>query len=305
MFSTRAGAARLTIITVAFLIVLKVAVGVASGSVSVIAQATDSLLDLFAALVTLFSLRFAQRPPDAEHPFGHGKAESISGLVQSGLIFAAAAFILYQAITRIISGAVIEYVTAGIAVMAVCIVVNVLLSRHLLRVARKEDSIALEANARNITTDIYTALGVLAGLVVVQVTGLAILDSIIAIAVAAVIVKTALDVIKRSLEQLMDVRLPPEEETVVQEIICAHYGEVVGFHALRTRKAGDQRYIDLHLVVARGTSVGESHRLCEKIEEEIQERLSNSNVTIHVEPCPLDCPHCVNPCPLAQDRRGR
>ena len=139
MFRTRTGAAGLSIGTVALLILVKVAVGIISGSVSIIAQAIDSLLDLFAAVITFFGLRFASKPADREHPFGYGKAESISGVVQGGLIFVAAAFIFYQAITRIISGAAIEHVTAGIAVMALCIVVNILLSRHLLRVAPVDD----------------------------------------------------------------------------------------------------------------------------------------------------------------------
>jgi cation diffusion facilitator family transporter len=304
MFNTKTSAAGLSIGTVASLILLKVTVGIFSGSVSIIAQAVDSLLDLFASLVTFFGLRFAAKPADREHPFGHGKMESISGVVQGGLIFAAAAFILYQAITRIIGGAAIEYVTAGIVVMAVCIVVNILISRHLLRVARKTDSAALEANARNLATDVYTALGVLAGLVAVRITGLNILDPIIAIAVVIFILKTAYDVIRKSFPHLIDVRLPADEEELIESTMREHMGELVGFHSLRTRKAGSERYIELHMIMARDASVERAHKLCDHLEEEIKSRLPHSDVMIHVEPCDRECDSCPDNCPQHQITPG-
>ena len=304
MFHTKTGAAGLSIGTVALLSLLKIAVGIISGSVSIIAQAVDSLLDLFASLVTFFSLRFAAKPADREHPFGHGKAESISGVVQGGLIFAAAAFILYQAITRIVVGAAIQYVTAGIVVMAVCIVVNIVVSRHLLRVARKTDSAALEANARNLATDVYTALGVLAGLVAVRVTGLNILDPIIAIAVVIFILKTAYDVMRKSFPHLIDIRLPEDEEALIESTMGEHMGELVGFHSLRTRKAGSERYIELNMIMARDASVERAHNLCDHLEEDIKSKLPNCHVTIHVEPCEMDCDSCPDSCPWDQNMPG-
>jgi cation diffusion facilitator family transporter len=304
MFNTKTSAAGLSIGTVASLILLKVTVGIISGSVSIIAQAIDSLLDLFASLVTFFSLRFAAKPADREHPFGHGKMESISGVVQGGLIFAAAAFILYQAITRIIVEAAIEYVTAGIVVMAVCIVVNILVSRHLLRVARKTDSAALEANARNLATDVYTALGVLVGLVAVRITGLNILDPIIAIGVVMFILKTAYDVTRKSFPHLIDVRLPEDEEELIESTMREHMGELVGFHGLRTRKAGSERYIELHIIMARDASVERAHKLCDHLEEEIRSKLPNSDVVIHVEPCDRECDSCPDNCPQHQITPG-
>ncbi|MCK4362971.1 MAG: cation transporter [Dehalococcoidia bacterium] len=301
MFHTKTGAAGLSIGTVALLSLLKLAVGIISGSVSIIAQAIDSLLDLFASLVTFFSLRFAAKPADREHPFGHGKAESISGVVQAGLIFAAAAYILYQAVTRIVVGADIEYVTAGIVVMAVCIVVNIIVSRHLLRVARETDSAALEANARNLAADVYTALGVLAGLVAVRITGLNILDPIIAIGVALLILKTAYGVMRKSFPHLIDVRLPEDEEALIESTMREHMGELVGFHSLRTRKAGSERHIELHIIMARDASVERAHKLCDHLEEEIKSKLPNAYVMIHVEPCDRECDSCPDNCP--QDQR--
>lgn len=304
MFHTKTGAAGLSIGTVALLSLLKIAVGIISGSVSIIAQAIDSLLDLFASLVTFFSLRFAGKPADREHPFGHGKAESISGVVQGGLIFAAAAYIFYQAVTRIVVGADIEYVTAGIVVMAVCIVVSIIVSRHLLRVARKTDSAALEANARNLATDVYTALGVLAGLVAVRISGLNILDPIIAIGVALFILKTAYDVVRKSFPHLIDVKLPEDEEALIESTMREHMGELVGFHSLRTRKAGSERYIELHMIMARDASVERAHNLCDHLEEDIKSKLPNASVTIHVEPCDRECDSCPDNCPLDQRTPG-
>jgi len=286
------------------LILLKVVVGVLGGSISIIAQAIDSLLDLLASLITFFSLRFASKPPDREHPFGHGKAESISGVAQGALIFAAAAFILYQSVTRMMSSAAVGYVTAGIGVMAACIVVDIILSRYLARVARETDSVALEAYARNITTDIYTMSGVLIGLVVVHLTGLNILDPIIAIAVALLILKTAYGVLKKSFPQLVDVKLPEEEERIIEKCVQRYTGEIVGYHKLRTRKAGSDRLIELHVVVSADISVEKAHEICDRLEDDIKSRLSNANVTIHVEPCDKDCDRCAGSCPPEQAMPG-
>lgn len=304
MLHTKTGAAGLAVIINVLLIVLKLTVGVIGGSVSIIAQAIDSLLDLFASVINFFSLRFAIKPADREHPFGHGKMESISGVVQAVFIFAAFAFILYQAITRIISGVAIEYVTAGIAVMGACIVVDIFLSRYLLRVARNTDSIALESYAKNITTDVYTMSGVLIGLVVVQITQRSILDPIIAIGVALLILKTAYDVLKRSFPHLIDVRLPADEEALIESCMREHMGEMVGYHKLRTRKSGSERHIDLHVVVAADASVESAHALCDRLEDEIKARLSNIHVTIHVEPCDKDCDGCPGTCSQDQTMPG-
>lgn len=301
---TKTRASGIAVASNILLIMLKVVVGVLGGSISIIAQAIDSLLDLLASLVTFFSLRFAAKPPDREHPFGHGKAENISGVVQSLLIFAAAAFILHQSITRIISGAAVGYVTAGIGVMAACIVVDIILSRYLVRVARETDSVALEAYARNITADIYTMSGVLIGLAVVRLTGLNVIDPIIAIGVALLILKTAYGVLKKSFPQLVDVRLPEDEERIIESCIQEYMGEIAGYHNLRTRKAGSDRLIELHVVMPSDASVDSAHQVCDRLEDDIKSRLSNANVTIHVEPCDKDCERCPGSCPPEQAMPG-
>jgi len=304
MFRTRTGAAGLSVMSNTMLILLKVVAGILSGSISIIAEAIHSSIDLVAAVIAFVSLRIAGRPADWGHPFGHGKVENVSGTIEAGLIFVAAAFIIYYAIAKIIEGVVIEYVTVGIAVMAVSVVVNILVSRHLLRIARETDSIALEADARHLTTDVYTSLGVLVGLILVRITGLNILDPIIALGVALFILRAAYDVTRRAFPSLIDVRLPEDEETVIASCISEHFGELVGFHEMRTRKAGSERYIDLHLVMARDASVEEAHKLCDHLEEDIKSRLANTSVTIHVEPCEMECEECPTPCPQAEKRPG-
>jgi cation diffusion facilitator family transporter len=301
MFATRRRAAKLSLGVVIGLIVLKVVVGVITGSISVLAQAADSFLDLFAIVITFFAVVIATRPADEEHPFGHGKVENIAAVVQAGLIFTAGGLIIYSAIRRIITGATLELTEAGIGVMLVSIITSLFLSRYLLKVSRATDSVALEANARNIAADVYSAAGVLVGLVVIRFTSFAIIDPIIALLVSLVIFKSAYDVLKKSLGGLMDVRLPENEENVIKAAIMEHVGELVEFHQLRTRKAGSHRYIDLHLVMPRETSLEEAHRMCDHLEQDIKNRLRQASVTIHVEPCDEKCEQCPLPPDLRHD----
>jgi cation diffusion facilitator family transporter len=296
MFSTKPGATKLLISVVVCLIVIKVVVSWLTGSISVLAQASDSLLDLFAAIITFSAIRIAAKPADAEHPYGHGKAEDIAGVGQGVLIFVAGGLIIYSAVARIVEGSSIELAEAGIAVMAVSIVVSIFLSRHLSRVARRTNSVALEANARNIATDVYSASAVLVGLAIVRFTGINIIDSAIAIGVAIYILKVAVDTIRKPISGLLDEKLPPSQEAVIEDCLGRHSSEVSGFHALRTRRAGSRSYIDLHLVMAGDTSLERAHQICDQIEIEIESRLHEASVTIHCEPCDDECEQCSAIC---------
>ncbi len=298
MFSTRSGAAKLSLVVVIGLIALKIVVAVITGSISILAQAVDSFLDLFAIAITLLALGVAIRPADEEHPFGHGKVENIAAVVQAALIFTAGGLIIYSAVRRIIVGVTVELTEAGIGVMLVSIIVSVFLSRHLLQVSQTTDSIALEASARNIAADVYSAAGVLAGLVVIRFTGLNILDPIIALLVALLILKASYDVLRKSFGGLVDARLPKTEENEIMSCIIEHSGQLVGFHELRTRKAGSQRFIELHLVMPKNASVEKAHRMCDHLEQDIKNRLQHTSVTIHVEPCGIECDQCSISCSL-------
>ena len=302
MFSGRSGAARLSIVVVVSLIVLKVVVGIITGSLSVFAQAIDSFLDLFAVIITFLALRVAAKPADEGHPFGHGKAENIAAVVQAVLIFFAGGSIIYSAVRRIQTDTALELTEAGIGVMAVSIVASIFLSRYLLRIARQEDSMALEANAHNIAADVYSASAVFIGLIVVRITGLTIIDAILAGLVALYIFKVAFDVLRSAFGGLVDVKLPENEETIVRLVITEHFGgEVVDFHKLRTRKAGSQRYIDLHLIMPKETSLEKAHAMCDHLEEDIEGRFPSTDVTIHVEPCDENCEECNVTC---ENRKG-
>jgi len=297
MFATKSGAVKLSIIVVIVLVALKVVVGAITGSLSILAQVVDSFLDLFAVIVTLLAIRIAARPADEEHPFGHGKAENMAAIAQAILIFLAGGSIIYAAVRRIQTGATLELTEAGIAVMVVSIIASIFLSRHLLKVSRLTDSLALQANAHNIAADVYSAAAVLVGLLVVRFTGLSIIDPILALLVAVFIFKVAYDVLRNSFGGLVDVKLPEAEETTVRSAIMEHFGgEVVDFHALRTRKAGSQRYIDLHLVVPKDTSLNEAHRMCDHLEQDIESKLGTASIVIHVEPCDGNCEWCSFTC---------
>ncbi|MBI2866118.1 MAG: cation transporter, partial [Chloroflexi bacterium] len=286
-------AAALSVASNSLLILAKVAVGLAIGSVAVLAEALHSGMDLLAALIAFFSLRIAAQPADREHPFGHGKVEALSGGVEALLIFVGAALVVAEALRSLRKGLELGVVEWGLAAMLLSVVVNTAVSRHLLRVARREDSLALEADGRHLTTDVYTSLGVLVGLALVRATGWEVLDPLAALGVAGLILRTAYRLTLRAYRDLVDTKLPEAEESLIRSSIEEHMGEMVGFYDLRTRKSGRERYIDLHLVVARHVSVEEAHGLADHLEEDVQAKLPYSSVTIHIEPCtyqPGQCP---------------
>jgi cation diffusion facilitator family transporter len=309
-FSVKSKAALTSVVSNTFLILVKVVAGLLTGSISLIAEAIHSSIDLAAAVIAFISVRVSDRPADEQHPFGHGKAENISGVAEAVLIFVAAGIIIYEAaqrIQRIITGKPLELpqLDIGLGIMAVSIVVNIVVSRYLLRVSRKTDSLALEADARHLTTDVMTMVGVLVGLAIIRIgqlvgVNLNIVDPIVAILVALLIMKTAYDITRKSFGGLIDVKLPEAEENTIRSCILEHSGRVVAFHELRTRKAGSQRYIDLHLVMPRTVNVEEAHRMCDHLEQDIEKRLSQTNVTIHVEPCTIECEQCSVNCALRQ-----
>ncbi len=299
MSSTKSKAAAISIASNSFLILLKIVAGLFTGSISLIAEAIHSTMDLAAAIIAYFSVRVSDRPADEQHPFGHGKVENISGIAEALLIFIASGIIIYEAIHRLIAGATLEFVEIGLGIMVVSIVVNLLVSRYLLKVSRDTDSLALEADARHLTTDVITMVGVLIGLALVRLTGLSIFDPISAILVALLIIKTAYDITKKSFGGLIDVRLPKAEEAAILATIKEHTSQLAGFHEVRTRKSGSHRFIDFHLMLPKNTSVEDAHKMCDHLEEDLKHRLPNSNVIIHVEPCDVECDQCkVSSCSL-------
>jgi cation diffusion facilitator family transporter len=278
------------------LIVLKLIVGLVTGSVSILAEAIHSSIDLLAAVIAFFGLRAAEKPADHEHPFGHGKWENVSGSVEAVLIFIAAVWIIYEAVKKIINGVEVELLGWGIAVMGVSVLVNTLVSRNLFKQAKIHDSLALEADGQHLRTDVITSMGVLLGLVAVQLTGIKILDPIVAIGVALIIFKAAWDILKKSFGGIIDTGLPAEEEKIIVDTLGEHRNQLVDFHEIRSRKAGAQRFVDLHLVMPRTLSVEEAHKMCDHLETDLKRRLPRLEITLHVEPCDDSCQSCEMSC---------
>jgi len=290
--SEKIAVARLSVYSNTALVVAKLAIGVMMMSVGVISEALHSGIDLVAALVARFSVKRSAEPADSDHRFGHGKFENLSGMIEGALIFVAAAVIIYEASRRLIDPLEVEFLGAGMAVMGFSAVLNFLVSRRLMAVAKRTDSLALEADALHLKTDVWTSVGVFVALVAIFVTGERLIDPIIALLVAVFIIRAAYDITTRSSRGLLDVSLPDSEMKEIERIMNEHSSEYVDFHRLRARKTGSERQIDLHLTVPSDISVKESHDLAEHLERDITVALPRTTIVIHVEPCDKACEKC-------------
>jgi len=286
--------ARLSIYSNTLLLVIKLAVGFSMGSISVLSEALHSGIDLLAAVIANYSVKKAGQPADDEHKFGHGKFENVSGTIEAILIFVAAIFIIYKASEKIITGHDLknEFIGLGILVMGISAVVNFYVSRKIMKVAKRAESIALEADAYHLTTDVYTSVGVFIGLVLIQLTGNSIFDPAMAIIVGIIILKASYDLTKRCVSGIMDVKLSDTEEDLIKSIIHDHYSQYAEYHNLRSRMSGAERFVDLHLVVPKNQNVVEAHDFCDHLEKEIKEKIPNLSILIHIEPCRTDCEIC-------------
>ncbi len=284
--------ARLSVYSNSFLVALKLLVGVFMGSVSVISEAIHSGIDLLAALLARFSVKMSGRPADEDHRYGHGKFENLSGMIEGALILVAAAVILYESGKRLFDGYEIGYIWFGMVVMAISAVVNLVVSSKLMKVAKRTDSLALEADAYHLRADVWTSAGVFAALALIYLTGMNEIDPIIAIVVAAFIIRAAFDITKRSTHGLLDTTLPEREIQTIERIMNEHHDRFVDFHRLRARKTGSERQIDLHITVPHDLNVKESHELVDHLEREIRKELPGSVVVMHIEPCDENCEKC-------------
>jgi len=274
--------ARLSIVSNTLLILLKMAVGFISGSVSIISEAIHSSMDLVAAIIAFLSVRVSDNPPDSRHPYGHGKIENISGVIEALLIFIAAIWIIVEAVKKLAGEKIeIDSIALGSIVMLISAIVNTIVSRRLYKVARATNSVALEADALHLKTDVYTSLGVSAGLGLILITGINWLDPIIAILVALFIIKESYNLLKRAFTPLLDTAW---SEAEIEELEARLNNLEVNYHDLRTRVAGNYRFIDIHIQIPEDVSVGKAHKYCDKIENELTKVYENLTVTIHVEP---------------------
>jgi cation diffusion facilitator family transporter len=275
-------AARLSVVSNSVLVLLKLTVGIAIGSAAVLSEAIHSATDLAASIIAFFAVRAADAPPDEDHPYGHGKMESISGLFEAVLIGAAGMFIVTEAIRAIRhpSGAPVGW---GIGVMVLSTVVNTFVARHLFAVARRTDSLALEADAHHLSVDVWTSIAVALGLGLVYLTGLRWLDPVVALIVGLFVLRTAWDISRQAAQPLVDRQLPEDEVRAVEQTMRDD-DRILSWHKLRTRKSGSERHIDVHIQVDDEMSLREAHAVTEELEDRMRAALPNVRVMIHTEP---------------------
>jgi cation diffusion facilitator family transporter len=282
---SRSRAAAASVASNTALIALKVLAGVLTGSVAVLTEALHSSIDLLASLIAFFSVRRAEAPADAGHRYGHDKFENAAAAAEGMLILVGSGVIAFAAIRSLAKGPHLERLGIGIVVVGFAAVVNVGVSSWLFKRGRETSSPALVGDAAHLRTDAYTSLGVLAGLALVQITGAHWLDPVVALLIAAAIVVTGLKITLGSLRVLVDEALPADEQQAITDAINEFAGHgVVGYHQLRTRRAGARRYIDLHVQFRRGTTLEEAHRTAHDLQHAIQARLPAADVLIHLEP---------------------
>jgi len=293
--------ARIEVIAIcsnSLLVAGKILTGILTGSVGIIAEAIHSGIDLVPSLIAFTSVSISHRPADKEHRYGHGKAENIAGTIEAILIFIAAVMILEQAYKRIMGGGQVENALLGVIVMAVATVVNIIVSQILLRNGRRLESVALEADGMHLLADVYTSIGVLLGMLAIWLTGNDIIDPIIAIIVGLIIIKAAFDIGAKAVKPLMDRSLSASEESIIiQTLEKINIPGLVGFHELRTRRSGSDRFVDLHLVVKYDFSIAEVHQICDMVEDELSGALPSMDIIVHAEPCEdTDCQQCQTEC---------
>jgi len=274
----------LSVATSTVAISLKFAAYALTGSVGLLSDAVESLVNIVAALVALMALTYAAGKPDREHNFGHEKAEYFSSGIEGALIFVAAAAIIWAAIPRLLAPQPLEQVGIGLALSVAASLANAACAYVMLRAARVHRSITLEADARHLLTDVWTTVGVIAGVILVQATGVQRLDPIVAIAVAIQILWTGSRLIARSFHGLMDRAIPDADRAIVVEVLERLRHEGGDYHALRTREAGAKSFVDVHVLVPGRMTVQAGHDLVEKMEKEIQARLPHVEVLTHLEP---------------------
>lgn len=267
-----------------FVIVIKYISYYVSGSVSLLSDAMESLVNLATALITFFMVRLAFQPPDKEHMYGHTKAEYFSSILEGLFILLAALAIIYTAILRIINPQPLQKIEIGLLLSLIASAVNFTVGRILINQGRKRHSIALEADGAHLMTDVITSGGVFLGLIIVSITKISTLDPIIAILVAVQIIVTGIKIINKSVSGFMDVAISPNELNVISDEFARHEKKGIQFHGLRTRQSGTRRFISFHVLVPGNWTIKKGHSLVEEIEAHIRKHIAFTTITTHLEP---------------------
>jgi cation diffusion facilitator family transporter len=295
-------AATAALLATVTLTAFKIFVGWLSGSAAVLSEGIHSFLDLVSTAISYFTVREAGKPADEDHPFGHGKIETLSSLFESILLVSAAGIMVYEGYDHLIHPAEFHYQGLAVGAIVFSMIVSYLMYRHNLSASIAVESGALEVNALHFFADVLASLGVLTGLVVIHFTGWLWMDAVMAFLVAAYILIVSAKRVKAAMLELTDTQLPEAEIIAIRSIIDSFEGRGAGkmieAHDLRTRKSGATRHIDFHLVCCGKMSVDESHSVCDAIEERLAKVHSNASVTIHVEPCEPAKSGCHSWCPI-------
>lgn len=287
-------AVSLSVISNTILIVIKLLIGLTTGSVSIISEAIHSGIDLLAAIIAWFTILASSKPADTRHPYGHGKFENISGTIEALLIFIAGIWIIFEAMQKVFHPSPLAQLDLGIMVMACSSLLNLFISNYLLKVGKVTESIAITADAWHLRTDVYTSAGVMLALIIVQIAhkfwpsvDLHLVDPITAIIVAILIIHVAIKLTMQSILDLTDVAFPEPEIQWLNDYLSSLAPTVHGFHNLRTRKAGPSRFIEVHVVVDGKMSVTASHEITREISNKIRDKFGEANIfiTVHIEPC--------------------
>ena len=286
----KVNAARLSLLSNTLLTIIKLAIGVLTNSVGVLSDGAHSASDVLASAIALYTVRQADRPPDEDHPYGHGKLESVSALLQATILFTVGSYIVFEATRHLRNHEAPQRVDWGIAIMAASALVNTGIVRIISRAAKRTESPALRAAVQDHRADIYTAVAVLVGLVLVHVTHNSIFDPILAYGVSVVIFLGAYDVIRDSMRNLVDRSLPEQDLRTVQSVFDSD-PNVLGYHKVRTRMAGSTRHVDAHVMMDDDLTLLRSHQLTEALESKVREALPHSVVTLHTEPFHAECEH--------------
>jgi cation diffusion facilitator family transporter len=256
-----------------------------TGSVGLLSDALETFVNLAASVVAVIALTIAFRPANEKYAYGHDKAEYFAGGLEGGLILVASAGIVYSALSRLANPVPLENLAWGIGISVVAGIINLIVARIMLRAARHFDSITLEGDAKHLMADVWTSVGVITAVSIIMLRpDWVILDPVIAILVALNITRSGFSLIKRSMKGLMDAALPDHEIKIVEEAIRKHTGKDIQYHGLRSRKSGSRRFIDFHLLLPGDKTIKQGHTICCLIEKDIEHKLANSQVTIHVEP---------------------
>lgn len=283
-------AARFSVASAASLAAAKLLVGIVSGSLAVLSSAFDSLADIVMSAVNFLFLRKSMDPADANHPYGHGKVETLATILQGMVVAAIGGWVVYEGIRRLAEGRVPSFPDLGIAVMAVGAGASWFIAGRIRRAGERAGSPGLVADSLHYRTDVYTNGGIVLSLVLFRFTGWKWIDPALALLLGGYIVYEAGALLYNALHDLLDRGLPLEVVARVEAIINAHRPMVVDFHDLRTRRAGAQKHVDFHVVVCREFQLKDAHRVADHLEMEVREALGNVCVVTHIDPCSVECP---------------